>query len=81
MNRALSVDNTQGEILQVLMAQWPGRISLTRTETARACGWKHPITVDRLRQRGLLKPSIATRKPTYLLSEIARFLAETSEGA
>jgi hypothetical protein len=81
MDRALSVGKTQGEILQVLMAQWPGRISLTRTETARACGWKHPITVDRLRQRGLLKPSIATRKPTYPLSEIARFLAETSEGA
>jgi len=72
---------SRGEaILKVLMTQWPGRVSLTRTETAHACGWKNPITVDRLRQRGLLKPSIATRKPTYPLTEIARFLAETSEG-
>jgi hypothetical protein len=68
------------EILEVLRCQFPGRVALNRTETAHACGWKNPITVDRLRQRGLLKPSIATRKPTYPLSEIARFLAETSEG-
>jgi hypothetical protein len=66
------------EILEVLRQQFPGRIALSRTETARACGWKNPITVDRLRQRGLLRPSIATRKPTYPLTEIARFLAETS---
>lgn len=66
-------------ILKVLMAQWPGRVSLTRTESAAALGFKNPITVDRLRKRGLLKPSIATRKPTYPLTEIARFLAETSE--
>ena len=68
------------EMLQLLMAQFPGRLALNRTETARACGWKNPITVDRLRQRGLLKPSIATRRPMYPLTEIARFLAETSEG-
>jgi hypothetical protein len=80
MNRALAVGKTQGELLQVLMAQWPGRISLTRTESAKTLGYKNAITVDRLRQRGLLRPSVATRRPTYPLTEIARFLAETSEG-
>jgi hypothetical protein len=69
------------EILQLLMSQFPGRLALNRNETARALGFKHAITVDRLRQRGLLTPSIATRKPTYPLTEIARFLAETSEDA
>jgi hypothetical protein len=68
------------EILQLLMAQFPGRLALDRTETARALGFKNAITVDRLRQRGLLRASVATRRPTYPLTEIARFLAETSEG-
>jgi hypothetical protein len=68
------------EILQLLMAQFPGRLALDRTETARALGFKHAITVDRLRKRGLLHASVATRRPTYALTEIARFLAETSEG-
>ena len=68
-------------ILKALMAQWPGRISLTRTESAAALGFKSPITVDRLRQRGLLHASVATRRPTYALTEIARFLSDTSEGA
>jgi hypothetical protein len=66
------------QILDLLRQQFPGRVALSRTETARACGWKNGITVDRLRQRGLLRPSIATRKPAYMLTEIARFLAETS---
>ena len=81
MNRALSVDNTQGEILQVLMAQWPGRISLTRTETARAWDSKHPITMDRLRQRRLLNVDRGTRRAHLSVQEIAGSLAETSEGA
>jgi hypothetical protein len=67
-----------GQILDLLRRQFPGRVALSRTETARACGWRNPITVDRLRQRGLLRPSVATRKPAYTLNEIARFLAETS---
>ena len=68
------------EFLQLLMAQFPGRLALNRTETARALGFKNAITVDRLRQRGLLRASVATRRPTYPLTEIARFLTETSEG-
>ena len=68
------------QIEELLRQQFPGRIALGRTETAHACGWQNGITVDRLRKRGLLRPSVATRKPAYLLTEIARFLAETSEG-
>ncbi len=68
------------EILQLLMAQFPGRLALNRTETARALGFESAITIDRLRQRRLLRANAATRRPTYLLTEIARFLAETSDG-
>jgi len=68
------------EMLEVLRLQFPGRIALTRNETALACGWKNPITVDRLRTRGLLHPSAATGHPKYALPEIARFLVETREG-
>ena len=52
MNKALSGDKTQAELLQVLMAQWPGRISLTRSESAKTLGYKNAITVDRLRSAG-----------------------------
>lgn len=65
------------EIMELLRLQFPGRIALSRAETATACGWRNAITVDRLRQRGLLRPCVATRKPVYALTEIARFLAET----
>lgn len=67
------------EILQLLMAQFPGRVALSRSEAAKALGFKHTITIDRLRQRGLLHASVATRRPTYALTEIARFLSQTSE--
>ena len=72
--------DAEPEILKLLRLQFPGRVSLTRSETASALGFNNAITVDRLRQRGLLHPSVATRRPTYSLTEIARFLAETSEG-
>jgi len=65
-------------ILASLERQFPGRIALNRTETSRACGWKNGITTDRARARGLIRPSVATRKPAYPLTEIARFLAETT---
>ena len=64
-------------ILKVLVTQWPGRIALDRNETAGTCGWKNAITIDRARARGLIHPSVATRKPMYSLPEIARFLVET----
>jgi hypothetical protein len=55
------------------------RLALTRTETAKALGYKNPITVDRLAARGLLHPSRATRRPLYPVFEIERFLRETSQ--
>ena len=69
------------EILKVLIAQHPGRAALSRVPTAIALGHKNGITVDRLRARGVLKPSIGTGRPVYTLSAIASYLAETSEGA
>lgn len=63
------------QILEVLQAQFPGQVALTRDQTAKACGFKHPVTVDRLRQRGLLHPNLATRRPVYALTEIAKFIA------
>lgn len=66
------------EVLQLLLVQFPGRLALSRTETARALGFKNAITIDRLRQRGLLRASAATRNPRYALTEVARFLSETS---
>ena len=54
------------------------KLALTRTETAEALGIT-PVTVDRLAKRGLLRPSRATRRPLYSVTEIERFLKETSE--
>ncbi len=68
-------------ILELLRQQFPARAALSRAETARALSYRNPITVDRLRKRGLLHPCVATRKPAYLLTEIARFLAATSAAA
>jgi len=65
------------QILAVLQAQFPGQAALNRSQTAKACGYNHPITIDRARQAGLIHPSVATRRPTYSLPEIARFLSST----
>ena len=72
--------NRYDEILKLLATQWPGRIALIRTEVAKTLGYKNAITVDRLRQRGLLRASAATRRPSYTLPELARFITSTSEG-
>lgn len=53
------------------------KLALTRKETATALGLS-AVTVDRLTERGLLKPSRATRRPLYSVREIERFLAETT---
>lgn len=37
-----------------------------------------PASLDRLVQRGLLKPSRALFKPLFAISELERFLRETS---
>jgi predicted site-specific integrase-resolvase len=52
------------------------KLALTRKEAASALGIS-AVTIDRLTERGLLKPSRATRRPLYPVSEIERFLKET----
>ena len=52
------------------------RLAYTRTEVAEMLG-VHPVTIDRLTKRGLLKPSRALRRPLYPVGEIERFLSET----
>lgn len=53
------------------------KMALNREEAAHALGCS-PATVDRLTKRGLLRPSRATRRPLYAITEIERFLRETS---
>lgn len=53
------------------------KLALTREEAAQAIG-VHPITISRLTERGLLRPSRATRRPLYSIEEIQRFLRDTA---
>jgi hypothetical protein len=53
------------------------KLALSRKEAAESLGIS-AVTVDRLTERGLLKPSRATRRPLYSLSELERFLRETT---
>ena len=53
------------------------KLALTREEAGEALGIS-AITVDRLAKRGLLRPSRATRRPLYSVSEIERFLRDTT---
>jgi hypothetical protein len=53
------------------------KLALTRTEAAEAIG-QSPATIDRLTKRGLLRPSRGTRRPIYPVTEIERYLRETS---
>ena len=53
------------------------RLALTRVEAATALGVS-AVTIDRLAQRGLFRPSRATRRPLYPTWELERFLRETS---
>ncbi|NRB76673.1 MAG: helix-turn-helix domain-containing protein [Verrucomicrobiales bacterium] len=58
-------------------------MALSRREAAEALGIS-TVTIDRLTARGLLNPSRATRRPLYPVTEVERFLRETStqlEGA
>ena len=52
-------------------------LALTRQQAARALGISLP-TVDRLVSRGLLRPSRACRIPLFPVSELERFLADTT---
>ena len=53
------------------------KLALTREEAGEALGIS-AVTVDRLAKRGLLRPSRATRRPLYSITEIERFLRESS---
>jgi hypothetical protein len=53
------------------------KLALNRREAAEALGLS-PATIDRLTQRGLLRPSRATRRPLYAVKEIERFLKATT---
>jgi hypothetical protein len=53
------------------------KLALTRRETAEALSIS-PVTLDRLAARGLIHPSRATRRPLYPISEIERFLRDTT---
>jgi hypothetical protein len=52
------------------------KLALTRKEAASALGLS-AATIDRLTERGLLKPSRVIRRPLFAVSEIERFLQAT----
>lgn len=58
----------------------PGRVGLNRIEAARALGVS-PATLDRLAQRGLIRPCRATYRPIYWVRELERFIRENSKAS
>jgi len=54
------------------------KLALSRKEAAEALGIS-TVSVDRLVKRGLLRPSMALRRPLFPVWEIERFLRETSQ--
>lgn len=55
------------------------RLAFSRREAADLLGISEP-SLDRLVQRGLLRPSRALRRPLFTAREIERFLADTTGG-
>jgi hypothetical protein len=55
----------------------PQQFAYSRRGAAAALGIS-PASLDRLVQRGLLRPSRALRKPLFSASELERFLQETT---
>ena len=53
------------------------KLALNRVETAEALSVS-PATLDRLANRGLIFPCRATGRPLYSITEIERFLRDTS---
>ncbi|HEX5400471.1 MAG TPA: helix-turn-helix domain-containing protein [Verrucomicrobiae bacterium] len=53
------------------------KLAYTREEAAVQLSC-HPMTISRLTERGLLRPSRATRRPIYSHEELQRFLRETA---
>ena len=56
----------------------PPKLGLNRVEAARAIGVS-PATLDRLTQRGFLRPCRVTYRPVYWVGELERFLKENSK--
>jgi len=56
----------------------PPKLGLNRIEAAKALGVS-PATLDRLTQRGLLRPCRVTYRPIYWVGELERFLKENSK--
>jgi hypothetical protein len=54
------------------------KLALSRVEAARAIGVS-PATLDRLAQRGLVRPCRVTYRPIYWVGELERFLKENSK--
>ena len=57
---------------------YENRLALTAKETAQALGISD-VTLWRLRKRGLIHQCRALRTPLFTLSEIERFLNESSD--
>lgn len=53
------------------------RLAFSRVEAAASLG-VHPGTIDRFVKSGQLRPSRASRRPLFPVSEIERFLRETT---
>ncbi len=53
------------------------KLALTRVEAADALNVS-PATLDRLVKRGLIRPSRALKRPLFAISELERFLSETT---
>jgi hypothetical protein len=53
------------------------KLAVNRIDAAQMIGVSAP-TLDRLVERGLIKPSRATRRPLFPITELQRFLAETT---
>lgn len=56
----------------------PLKLGLNRIEAAKAIGVS-PATLDRLAQRGLVRPCRATYRPIYSVKELERFLKDNSQ--
>jgi hypothetical protein len=66
-----AVKDTEGSTLTL------PKLAFNRRDAAAMLSMSEP-TLDRLTERGLLRPSRATRRPLYSLAELQRFLAETT---
>lgn len=57
---------------------YSNRLALNRVEAAAFLGLS-PATIDRLAKRRMLRASRATRRPLYAISELERFLSESTD--